>query len=95
MPEKSDTVFMLRAEDGGARGLSRQRARGKQQRTGKGEGTHLADSNAEVLAELGPLEATERGLLDDVKVHEVVESLKNLGVRIAIDDFGTGYSSLG
>ena len=42
------------------------------------------------------LEITEGVLLnDDESVHDIIKSLKNIGVRIALDDFGTGYSSLG
>ncbi|CAE6916263.1 Diguanylate cyclase [Pseudomonas marincola] len=41
------------------------------------------------------LEITENATLDDaVGTLEVMNELKNLGVRITMDDFGTGYSSL-
>jgi EAL domain-containing protein (putative c-di-GMP-specific phosphodiesterase class I) len=41
------------------------------------------------------LELTESTLLSDTSaVHQRLEQLKQLGVRLAIDDFGTGYSSL-
>jgi EAL domain-containing protein (putative c-di-GMP-specific phosphodiesterase class I) len=41
------------------------------------------------------LELTESTLLSDTPlVHERLDALKRLGVRIALDDFGTGYSSL-
>ncbi|MEX1141608.1 MAG: EAL domain-containing protein [Thermoleophilaceae bacterium] len=41
------------------------------------------------------LEITETGLIADIEQGaEVLEALKELGVRIAIDDFGAGYSSL-
>jgi EAL domain-containing protein (putative c-di-GMP-specific phosphodiesterase class I) len=41
------------------------------------------------------LELTESTLLSDTAaVHQRLEQLKRLGVRLAIDDFGTGYSSL-
>jgi diguanylate cyclase len=41
------------------------------------------------------LEITERVIMaDPVRVKNVVERLKRIGVRLAIDDFGTGYSSL-
>jgi diguanylate cyclase (GGDEF)-like protein len=41
------------------------------------------------------LELTESTLLTDTAtVHERLQQLKDLGVRLAIDDFGTGYSSL-
>jgi diguanylate cyclase (GGDEF)-like protein len=41
------------------------------------------------------LELTESTLLSDTStVHQRLDALKRLGIRIAIDDFGTGYSSL-
>jgi diguanylate cyclase (GGDEF)-like protein len=41
------------------------------------------------------LEITESLIMSDPqRVREVVELLKEIGVRLAIDDFGTGYSSL-
>jgi diguanylate cyclase (GGDEF)-like protein/PAS domain S-box-containing protein len=41
------------------------------------------------------LEITEGVLLsNDEHVHEMIASLKNIGVKLALDDFGTGYSSL-
>ncbi len=41
------------------------------------------------------LEITEGVLLrDEAKTHEVLHSLRSLGVRIALDDFGTAYASL-
>lgn len=41
------------------------------------------------------LEITESTLVEDVaSSHEMLNSLKKLGVMIAIDDFGTGFSSL-
>lgn len=46
-------------------------------------------------AELLELEITEGVLARDVdQARELLEALKQMGVRIAIDDFGTGYSSL-
>lgn len=50
-------------------------------------------------AGIGPdrieLEVTESALMNDVGASaDVLNRLKDLGVRIAVDDFGTGYSSL-
>ncbi|NTX98952.1 EAL domain-containing protein [Deinococcus sp. JMULE3] len=41
------------------------------------------------------LEVTESGLIDNpTRVREVLQDLRDLGVRVSMDDFGTGYSSL-
>jgi diguanylate cyclase (GGDEF)-like protein len=41
------------------------------------------------------LEITEGVFLsNDEHVHDMIRSLKNIGVKLALDDFGTGYSSL-
>lgn len=41
------------------------------------------------------LEVTEQGVLaDEAVAHEVLTTLRGMGVRIALDDFGTGFSSL-
>jgi diguanylate cyclase (GGDEF)-like protein len=63
--------------------------------------TSLPDRVAEMLErfDVDParleLEITERVIMaDPVRVKDVVERLKRIGVRLAIDDFGTGYSSL-
>jgi diguanylate cyclase (GGDEF)-like protein/PAS domain S-box-containing protein len=60
----------------------------------------LPDTVAAALEETGMpaeqlvLEMTESMLLETDEVVEVLDRLKQLGVRLAIDDFGTGYSSL-
>jgi diguanylate cyclase (GGDEF)-like protein len=42
------------------------------------------------------LEITETALqVDPVRARQVLDELRQLGVRLSIDDFGTGYSSLG
>jgi diguanylate cyclase (GGDEF)-like protein len=63
--------------------------------------TSLPEKVERLLEETGvdpqllELEITERVIMaDPVRVREVVERLKEIGVRLAIDDFGTGYSSL-
>ncbi|MGR9088267.1 MAG: putative bifunctional diguanylate cyclase/phosphodiesterase [Gammaproteobacteria bacterium] len=41
------------------------------------------------------LEITESGIMENQdNVTEILNSLRNQGIRLAIDDFGTGYSSL-
>jgi len=41
------------------------------------------------------IELTETGMMQDTQqTMEILQTLKDLGVKIAIDDFGTGYSSL-
>ncbi len=41
------------------------------------------------------LEITEGCLLrDDVRTHDILNALRELGFRLVLDDFGTGYSSL-
>jgi diguanylate cyclase (GGDEF)-like protein len=59
------------------------------------------DMIKEVLCETGlppellELEITEGVLARDIdQARDLLEALKQMGVRIAIDDFGTGYSSL-
>ena len=53
-------------------------------------------ASAELPASRLELEITEGVLLnDDQHVHDMIKSLKSLGVKLALDDFGTGYSSLG
>lgn len=42
------------------------------------------------------LEITENSMFENIDYAiDIIQKLKNLGVRIALDDFGTGYSSLG
>jgi diguanylate cyclase (GGDEF)-like protein len=61
----------------------------------------LAEQILKVLALTGfpanrlEIEITEGSLLEDRdQVLTIIESLKNVGVRISLDDFGTGYASL-
>jgi len=61
----------------------------------------LAEQILKLLAKSGfpasrlELEITEGSLLEDrEQVLRIIESLKNVGVRISLDDFGTGYASL-
>ncbi len=63
--------------------------------------TKLPEQIAKLLERSGlepdrlELEITESLIMGDPqRVREVVERLKEIGVRLAIDDFGTGYSSL-
>lgn len=54
----------------------------------------------EILAEVGndpqllEFEITESIFGDHEEMYEVINEIRNLGIKIAIDDFGTGYSSL-
>ena len=61
----------------------------------------LAEQILKLLAATGfpanrlEIEITEGSLLEDrEQVLPIIESLKNVGVRISLDDFGTGYASL-
>ena len=61
----------------------------------------LAEQILKLLAATGfpanrlEIEITEASLLEDrQQVLTIIESLKNVGVRISLDDFGTGYASL-
>ena len=63
--------------------------------------THLPAAIKRILDNTGlaahrlEVEVTERALVTDLDaVRDVLQTLRNLGVRIVIDDFGTGYSSL-
>jgi diguanylate cyclase (GGDEF)-like protein len=41
------------------------------------------------------VEITESGLVEKIdEVKAILESLRNVGIRVALDDFGTGYSGL-
>ena len=52
-------------------------------------------SETELAAKRLELEITEGVLLNnDEHVHDMIHSLKAIGVKLALDDFGTGYSSL-
>ena len=62
----------------------------------------LVDTVRDVLARTGleprrlELEITESVLINDAaSALDILNALKDLGVKIAMDDFGTGYSSLG
>src|SRR4030095_13623020 len=51
--------------------------------------------DTELPAKRRELEGTEGVFLsNDDHVHEMIASLKAIGVKLALDDFGTGYSSL-
>ena len=52
-------------------------------------------SDAGLAAKRLELEITEGVLLNnDEHVHDMIDNLKEIGVKLALDDFGTGYSSL-
>jgi EAL domain-containing protein (putative c-di-GMP-specific phosphodiesterase class I) len=52
-------------------------------------------SDTGVPAKRLELEITEGVFLsNDEHVHDMIDSLKSIGVKLALDDFGTGYSSL-
>jgi diguanylate cyclase (GGDEF)-like protein len=52
-------------------------------------------SETELAAHRLELEITEGVFLsNDEHVHEMIDSLKRIGLKLALDDFGTGYSSL-
>jgi diguanylate cyclase (GGDEF)-like protein/PAS domain S-box-containing protein len=56
--------------------------------------TDILDTTG-IAHEFVELEITESILAQDIQsAHEILYSLRQLGVRVAIDDFGTGYSSL-
>ncbi|WP_420238465.1 putative bifunctional diguanylate cyclase/phosphodiesterase [Telmatobacter bradus] len=63
--------------------------------------TGLVEDVSQILRETGlppanlNLELTESILLDNLaEAHDVLQSLRNLGIGMKMDDFGTGYSSL-
>ncbi len=52
-------------------------------------------AESEIDTQYLTLELTESLLIDDIEDKiKLLESLKNLGMKLSIDDFGTGYSSL-
>ncbi len=52
-------------------------------------------AEADLPAKRLELEITEGVFLsNDDHVHDMIASLKNIGLKLALDDFGTGYSSL-
>lgn len=52
-------------------------------------------SETELEARRLELEITEGVLLsNDAHVHDMIASLKDIGIKLALDDFGTGFSSL-
>lgn len=51
--------------------------------------------DGEVAADLLEIELTESVFMDETVSTDLLQSLRDIGVRIAIDDFGTGYSGLG
>ena len=52
-------------------------------------------SDAGLAAKRLELEITEGVLLsNDEHIHDMIDNLKKIGVKLALDDFGTGYSSL-
>jgi diguanylate cyclase (GGDEF)-like protein/PAS domain S-box-containing protein len=62
---------------------------------------HLVEEMGKLLTEMAlppkalKLEITESAVMADPSAAaEILQQIKNLGVRLAIDDFGTGYSSL-
>ncbi len=64
-------------------------------------GHQMVEQVAEVLAETGIephrllLEITEGAFIENPDVAlQIIEDLRQMGVRVCVDDFGTGYSSL-
>jgi diguanylate cyclase (GGDEF)-like protein/PAS domain S-box-containing protein len=57
---------------------------------------HIQDilTNVGLKPEFLELELTENSIISNTNVIEMINALKDSGIRIALDDFGTGYSSL-
>ncbi len=62
---------------------------------------YFIDAVAEIIGESGvpasclKLELTESILMEDIDtLADILQRIRNIGIRFAIDDFGTGYSSL-
>lgn len=55
--------------------------------------THALEKS-KMLPEYLELELSENSIINNVATVAVINTLKDIGVKIAVDDFGTGYSSL-
>ena len=54
----------------------------------------LLDAATAVRPHVLGVEITERMLLSDQRIREVLGTVREAGIRVYVDDFGTGYSSL-